>query len=157
MFTPGDVHEVHIYCGYTIFADGILHSLLHLIRWYDQGNLRSLLFYHQTGVTGLVAVLSLLGTCIPMMFCINKLKFEVRKYLHYLFIPFALGLALHVPLSALPNGGFAAISFGSCLVLYLLDTSYCMFFMTEKIETTKFDVLPTAFRMVRKWTVPNAN
>ena len=150
MFLPGDVHKVHVYCGWTILIDGTVHTAMHVARWADQGNLLQLLLHHPTGISGLVIVGSLLAICVPMIFCVGRLRFELRKYLHYLFIPFALGLCFHAPPSAFPNGGFGLWIFSTLLILYLLDSSYCFFFLTERIETTQFDVLPTGFGMTFK-------
>jgi predicted ferric reductase len=67
--------------------------------------------------------------------------------MHYLFILFAFALCFHTPTSAIPNGGFTAWVFGILLVWYFLDATYCSFFMTEKINTTNFRVLPSGVRM----------
>ena len=145
MFLPGDVHQVHRYCGWIVLFDSIVHSSLHITRWVDQGNLENLLFHHPTGLSGLILVTSLLITCVPMV--MGCLRFEVRKYLHYFFVPFTVALCFHVPASAFPNGGFASWVFSTIIILYILDASYCFFIMTEKVETTNFEVLPTGFGM----------
>jgi hypothetical protein len=77
----------------------------------------------------------------------KTIRYEIRKYLHYFFIIFAVALCFHTPTSAVPNGGFSAYVFGTLLVWYFLDSIYCYFWMTEKIDTTKFSVLPTGVRM----------
>ena len=61
-----------------------------------------------------------------------------------------MALCFHTPTSAVPNGGFSSYVFGTILVWYVLDCAYCLFFMTEKIDTTKFSVLPTGVRMTMK-------
>ena len=76
-----------------------------------------------------------------------KIKYEIRKRLHYLFLVFALALCFHTPASAVPNGGFTAYVFGTLLVWYFVDAAICYLFMTEKLDTTNFHVLPTGVRM----------
>jgi len=82
-----------------------------------------------------------------MMYYKEKLRYEIRKGLHYLFYVFAIAMCFHVPPNALPNGGFIAPVLGSCIVLYTLDAMYVYIFMTEKIETTAFHVLSTGVRI----------
>ena len=146
MFMYQDLHELHLYCGWTIFACSILHSIAHLARWGQQGNLY-LLFHHFSGISGLIIIATCLLICIPMTLWRDQIKYEIRKKAHYLFIVFALALCFHTPASAIPNGGFTAYVFGAILLWYFLDASYCYFFMTEKIETTNFRVLPSGVRM----------
>ena len=141
-----DLHELHLYCGWTIFVFSIIHSVAHVARWSQQGNLY-LLFHHFSGISGFVIILSCLIICIPMAMCKGTIKYEIRKFVHFLFLAFALALCFHTPVSAIPNGGFTAYVFSILLVWYMLDTFYCFFFMTEKIETTNFRVLPSGVRM----------
>lgn len=98
-----------------------------------------------TGITGIYSILLMLCITIPMYssFCKEKLmmKYETRKSLHYLFIPFAVALSLHVPSAAIPNGGFIGYTIAFCVGLYTIDYLYVMLFLTEKIETTHFQVL----------------
>mmetsp|Transcript_16163 Transcript_16163/g.39533 ORF Transcript_16163/g.39533 Transcript_16163/m.39533 type:complete len:496 (-) Transcript_16163:319-1806(-) len=146
MYMHSDSHEVHVYCGWSILILASIHSLAHLARWAEQGNL-SLLFYHFSGLTGFFIISSCLLICIPMTLLRERIKYEVRKAFHYLFIVFALALCFHTPTSAIPNGGFTFWVFGTLLAWYFLDFMFCQFFMTEKIETTKFSVLPSGVRV----------
>jgi ferric-chelate reductase len=146
MFMYGDVHELHVYCGWTILIFSLIHTVFHFVRWGQQGNL-SLLFTHVSGITGLIIILSCILICIPMTIFRAQIRYELRKKMHYLFLLFALALCFHTPTSAIPNGGFTGPVFGTILVWYFLDALYCYFFMTEKIDTTKFHVLPTGVRM----------
>jgi hypothetical protein len=82
-----------------------------------------------------------------MMIYKRQIKYETRKMLHYLFNAMAIALALHVPASAIPNGSFAPYVFSIVLGLYAFDATYVYFFMTEKIETTIFQVLPSGVQM----------
>ena len=77
----------------------------------------------------------------------KKIKYEARKGLHYFFYIFAVALAFHSPASAVPNGGFAPYVFGILISWYILDALYCMILLTEKIDTTVFDVLPSGVQM----------
>ncbi|KAL3930514.1 MAG: hypothetical protein SGBAC_011732 [Bacillariaceae sp.] len=146
MYMHSDSHEVHVYCGWSILILASIHTLAHLLRWAEQGNL-SLVFNHFSGLTGFLIITSCLLICIPMTFLRKRINFEVRKFFHYLFIVFALALCFHTPTSAIPNGGFTFWVFGTLLAWYFLDFMFCQFFMTEKIETTKFSVLPSGVRV----------
>eukprot|EP00957_Ditylum_brightwellii_P155203 11815269-Ditylum_brightwellii.AAC.1 len=80
--------------------------------------------------------------------CKRRIKYETRKGLHYLFFyVFAVGLCFHAPTSGIPNGGFIAPVLGFCISLYTLDALYVYAFMTEKIDTTIFRVLPSGVEM----------
>ena len=146
MFMYKDLHELHIYCGWTILFFSCIHTIFHLARWAEQGNLY-LAYTHFSGITGLIIILSCLLICVPMTLFKDRIRYEIRKRMHYLFILFAFALCLHTPASAMPNGGFTAWIFGVLLAWYFLDTTYCYFFMTEKIKTTNFRVLPSGVRM----------
>lgn len=146
MYMYHDSHELHVYCGWTIVTCATIHTIFHIARWAVQGNMH-LLVDHFSGLSGLVIILSCLLICIPMTLFREKMKYELRKNLHYLFIVFAGALIFHTPTSAIPNGGFTAYVFGILLSWYFLDATYCYFFMTEKIDTTKFSVLPSGVRM----------
>jgi ferric-chelate reductase len=144
-----DSHELHIYCGWTILYCSLIHGIFHICRWAVQRNL-DLLYQHFSGITGLIIISSCLVICLPMTIFKNRIRYEIRKNLHYLFIVFAVALCFHTPRSAVPNGGFSCYVFGIVLVWYFLDSAYCFFFMTEKINTTKFSVVPTGVRMTMK-------
>ena len=76
-----------------------------------------------------------------MMYWKRSIPYEVRKGIHYLFYLFAIGLCFHAPPSVIPKGGFIAYVMGFCICVYMMDASYVFFFMTEKIDTTQFQVL----------------
>ena len=67
LFTYSDLHELHIYCGWIILIYGTVHTLFHIIRWWEQGNL-NLLLEHFSGVSGLVIIGCTLLISIPMGF-----------------------------------------------------------------------------------------
>lgn len=143
-----DAHELHVYCGYVILFDGVLHTIFHIVRWADQGNLY-LLFDHFSGISGFILFITLLLICIPMGFDAVRMKmsYEVRKILHYFFVVFSIALAFHAPFSTIPNGGFAPIIFPVLIIWYVLDAMYVMLFWTEKIESTVFHVVPTGVQL----------
>lgn len=148
LFTYQDLHELHIYCGWVIFVDGILHTAFHIARWSDQGNMY-LLYEHFSGISGIFIFTSLLCICVPMAIepVRKKMGYELRKYLHYFFVVFCVALAFHAPLSTIPNGGFAPIVFPTLIIWYTLDATYCYFALTEKITSTVFHVLPTGVQL----------
>jgi ferric-chelate reductase len=146
LYMYSDSHELHVYCGWTIVVFSMIHTVFHIARWAQQGTLY-LLIDHFSGISGLFIILSCLLICIPMTIFRQQIRYEIRKNLHYLFIVFAGALMFHTPTSAIPNGGFTAYVFGTLLVWYFLDALCCYFFMTEKINTTNFSVLPSGVRM----------
>ncbi|KAL3776570.1 hypothetical protein ACHAW5_000334 [Stephanodiscus triporus] len=139
-------HEYHAHAGAYLAFDVWVHTAFHLLRWASQGNLR-LLWTSAAGLSGLIAVVATPLIAFPMMYYKDRLSYEVRKGLHFLFYVFAIGLCFHVPTNAIPNGGYIAPVLGSCIVLYTLDACYVYFFMCEKIETTAFHVLSSGVRM----------
>jgi ferric-chelate reductase len=146
MYMYKDSHELHVYCGWTILIFSTSHSVFHIVRWALQGNLY-LLFAHFTGLSGLFIIASCILICIPMTIFRTQIRYEIRKNLHFLFIVFAAALMFHTPTSAIPNGGFTSWVFGIIIAWYCADSTYCYFFMTEKIDTTKFSVVPCGVRM----------
>ena len=150
LYFRGDPHELHVYCGYTILVCSSLHSIFHCLRWFLQDNLYSLLFRHLTGSTGFMAATTMLLICLPMMYFKETMQYEIRKYMHYLFVIFALCLAFHTSPSVIPNGGFTFYVFGTLLIWWFIDAMYCTFNLTEKIETTKFEVLPNGVQLTMK-------
>lgn len=141
-----DTHELHVYCGWNIFICSIIHSICHFARMAAQGNLY-LLYSHISGITGVLIFLFCLLICVPMTFFRQRINYELRKNMHYLFIFFALALAFHTPTSAIPNGGFTFYVFGTLLFWFFVDATYSYFFMTEKIDTPTFSVVPSGVRM----------
>jgi len=141
MYMTHDYHELHIYAGHYIAFDVYFHGLFHIFRWISQGNV-SLLWKSTCGFSGLIVLVVTPLITIPMMYMKDRIPYEIRKNTHYLFHVFAIGLCFHVPTSGIPNGGFLTYVLGSCIVLYSLDATYVFFFMTERVETTIFQLLP---------------
>ena len=146
MFMIKDEHKLHSYCGRFIAFDVWVHTLFHLLRWAHQGNI-SLLWTSAAGLSGLIAVVATPFITFLMMYFKAVLPYEIRKGLHYLFYVFAIGLCFHVPPSGIPNGGFIAYVLGISIGVYTLDRLYVIFFMTERIDTSKFEVLPSGVQM----------
>jgi predicted ferric reductase len=137
-----DTHKLHVYCGWVMFFDALLHTTAHLIRWGLQGNLYLLTSNKSwTGITGLIAVISICFVVLPMTVLKKFIKFEIRKYIHYLFWLLALVLTFHVPFAAFPNGGFCSFIFPVLMLSYALDAMYVKFFMSERITTPSYKVL----------------
>jgi ferric-chelate reductase len=146
MFLYQDMHRLHVYCGWVILFDSCVHMICHLSRWALQGNLR-LLFQHTSGITGFIVILSTFLICLPMMIWKDRIKYELRKLAHYLFLVFGVAMCFHAPKSAIPNGGFCGYIFPILLVWYGIDTLFCALFMTELIETTSYHTLPSGVQM----------
>uniref|UniRef100_A0A7S1V6H5 FAD-binding FR-type domain-containing protein n=1 Tax=Grammatophora oceanica TaxID=210454 RepID=A0A7S1V6H5_9STRA len=146
MFMFEELHDLHVYCGTTIVYGGIIHTIAHLLRWADQGNMFHLLFTDRSGISGAFIIASCILICFPMMFW-KTIRFELRKFTHYLFYIFVIALCFHAPASAVPNGGFAPYVFSILLLWTMLDSLYVYIYMTEKIETTVFNVLPTGIQL----------
>jgi hypothetical protein len=53
MFVYDDWHDLHVYCGWSIFINSILHTIFHLIRYADQGNLE-LCVTNRAGLSGVI-------------------------------------------------------------------------------------------------------
>jgi len=142
-FAYDDLHQLHVFTGWVVILDGVVHTAFHVVRWADQGNLR-LLIDHRSGISGLVCVACVLLIGLPMGIeaLRSRIGYEARKVLHYLFVAFCVSMAFHAPLSAIPNGGFAPIVFPCLIIWWALDALYCSFFMTERIDTSTFRVLP---------------
>ena len=120
-----------------------LHTLFHLLRWASQGNIK-LLWTSAAGLSGLTTLVAIPPITFPVMYFKERISYEIRKALHYLFYLFAIAMCFHVPTTAIPNGGFIAPILGTCIVLYTLDASYEV---TKKIETTAFHVLSSGVRI----------
>ena len=146
LFSYQDLHELHVYCGWVILIDGLVHTLVHLLRWANQGNL-SLVINHFSGISGLVSVICILLVCLPMMAFKQQINYEIRKLLHYFFIVMAIALCYHSTTTSIPNGGFSAWVFSILITWYVLDSLYVYMFMTEKIVSTSFHVVPTGVHL----------
>lgn len=146
LFLATDLHDIHIYCGHYILIDGTIHTIFHSLRWAAQGNLY-LMFQNQSGVSGVIVIVSTLLICLPMMYGKRNVAYEIRKATHYLFLLFALAMCFHVPSSGFPNGGFAPYVFGILIVWWIVDSMLVQWFLTEKIQSSRFYVLPSGVQL----------
>jgi predicted ferric reductase len=146
MFLYQDMHRLHVYCGWAVLLDSCVHTTCHLARWAHQGNLH-LLSHHTSGITGLVVILSTFLICLPMMIWKDRIKYELRKLSHYLFLVFGIAMCFHAPKTALPNGGFCGYIFPILMAWYGIDTLFCALFMTELIETTTYHTLSSGVQI----------
>eukprot|EP00546_Thalassionema_frauenfeldii_P005161 CAMPEP_0178914310 /NCGR_PEP_ID=MMETSP0786-20121207/11353_1 /TAXON_ID=186022 /ORGANISM="Thalassionema frauenfeldii, Strain CCMP 1798" /LENGTH=679 /DNA_ID=CAMNT_0020587201 /DNA_START=52 /DNA_END=2091 /DNA_ORIENTATION=+ len=149
MYLPTDTHQLHVYCGSAIFYASLIHTICHFIRYAAQSHLE-LIVNNKSGLSGCFVVVALLLICIPMTFVRDRLKYEMRKILHYFFIVFLVAMCFHAPMSSLPYSGYCTIIFAALLVWYIIDASYCTCFMTEKIQSTKFHVLSNGLQVTMR-------
>ena len=143
-------HEMHAKTGRFVGMAALLHTVAHCIRWALQKNLGHLLLGTTTGASGLVAIVLLPLISLPMMLppsIRTRVSYEIRKTLHYLFIPFCAALAAHAPTSAVPNGGFIGYVMGFCLALWVADSTYCWLWLTRKVSDPHFQVFPNGVQM----------
>lgn len=132
MFLFRDMHGVHAHCGRFVAYMITVHTLFHLIRWGIAGNIL-LLIKSAAGITGFIAVYFTSFIIAVMMSDTlrSKIRFEIRKGLHYLFYMFAIALVWHVPTSALPWGGYIRYVMLISIIWYTLDAVYVHLRMTE--------------------------
>jgi hypothetical protein len=71
-------HEHHHHAGAYLAFDVWVHTLFHTLRWASQGN-SGLLWTSAAGLSGLIAVIGTLLIAFPMMYCKDRLSYEVRK------------------------------------------------------------------------------
>lgn len=139
-----DSHALHKFAGEYIVVDMMRHTLFHILRWTNQGNVLHNMFRSTTGITGILSIILVFIISIPMLTPSLKksISYETRKRLHYLFIPFTLCMAFHVPKSSFREGrGFIMYAMCFCLGMYTLDSIYCKIYMTHKIENPSFKIL----------------
>ena len=94
----GDMHKVHKIFGTVVGVETMFHSFFHLLRW-SLNNETSLSWQTATGITGLIAAVVTPLICWPMSIpCLKqRISFEARKGLHYLFVVWAVALLYHAP------------------------------------------------------------
>lgn len=144
-FLIQDTHELHVFAGWYIFFDSMVHTVCHCLRWADQGNINLLwsspFNSNPSGISGLLVFIAGFIIVVPMTFLKKRIKYEIRKYAHYFFWIFALAMCWHAPFNGLPNCGYCRIVFPIIMISYFLDTAYVKFFMTERIDTVTYRVL----------------
>lgn len=94
----GDMHHIHNIFGVVVGIETMSHSF-HILRWaLRDGDIR-LLTTTATGISGLTAMLATPLIVWPMALpsLKKRLRFEIRKGLHYLSWVWAIALLYHAP------------------------------------------------------------
>ncbi|KAL7530397.1 hypothetical protein ACHAXR_003471, partial [Thalassiosira sp. AJA248-18] len=131
-----DYHRVHALFGIIVGIESTSHGFFHILRWARRKDDIQLLWTHQTGITGLVALLLGWLIVLPMAvpFLKNKISFEWRKGLHYLSIVWGACLMYHAPQRI-----YWLI--GTPLVIYVADHLFGLFHKTNLVENAYFERL----------------
>lgn len=129
----GDMHKLHKLFGIVIGIETMSHSFFHMMRWGLNGDM-SLLWRTSTGITGLVAVVVIPFIVLPMVvpFLKKKVRYEVRKGLHYLSIIWAVALLFHAP-TKIP------FLIGIPALVYAVDYVLGYFWRNNLIENVFFE------------------
>ena len=109
------------------------HSFFHLLRWGLNADIQ-LLWQSCTGISGLIAcvVTPLIVWPMALPSLKKRLKFEVRKFLHYLSWIWALALVYHAPYRIYWLIGIPAL-------VYLVDWVVSLFPRNHLVLTMKFE------------------
>lgn len=129
----GEMHKVHRLFGVVVGIETMSHSFFHLLRWGLNGDI-NLLWENKTGVTGLIAGIITPLVCWPMYVPVlkHKMKFELRKGLHYLAVVWALALLFHAPDRIYYLIGIPAL-------IYAVDWLFGFFIRNTLIENAHFE------------------
>ena len=122
----------------------ISHSFWHMLRWGVGGDI-SFLWKHQTGITGLIALLVTPLIVFPMLFrrLRRGIPFGFRKSMHYLSAVWGVCLCAHAPATRV------AWVMGITVGLYFLDWVTGYFFAIHYCATLKMTRLgETAVELV---------
>ena len=128
------MHEIHVLGGKLVEAATWIHVLFHLLRWALKGQIVPLLFNHQTGLTGFVAVIILPMITWPMKYekLKKRLSFETRKGLHYLSWVWGLAMVFHAPATNIAG------VMGFVMIVYFLNYLVALHSGTFLVESTIF-------------------
>ena len=93
-----DMHKVYKLFGIVVGVETMSHSFFHMLRWGLNQDI-NLLWNTATGATGMIAAFVTPIICWPMAieYLKKRIKFEVRKGLHYLSVVWAVALLFHAP------------------------------------------------------------
>ncbi|KAL7550023.1 hypothetical protein ACHAWF_015459 [Thalassiosira exigua] len=129
----GDMHRVHTLFGIIIGVETMSHSFFHMLRWGLNSQIK-LLVDTTTGITGLVAMAATPLIVWPMIVpAIKKrLRFELRKGLHYLSWVWVVALLWHAPSRIYYLIGVPAL-------LYSLDYVVGFFVRNNLVENVYFE------------------
>lgn len=151
VFFIQDTHALHVFSGWYILFDSVIHTFCHCLRWINQGNFHLLwsnpMGCNPSGITGLIVILSTFIIVLPMSVFKKYFKFEMRKYAHYFFWVFCIAMTFHAPFWALPNAGFCRFIFPILIGWYALDATYVKLFMSERIDTVNYRVLDSGVEL----------
>ena len=129
----GDMHKLHKLFGIVIGIETTSHSFLHMLRWGLNADV-SFLWTTRTGITGLIALFITPFIVLPMAvaFLKERIRYEVRKGLHYLSVLWAAALLFHAP---------SKISFliGIPALIYAVDYVLGYFWRNSLIENVFFE------------------
>ncbi|CAM9472156.1 unnamed protein product [Chrysoparadoxa australica] len=129
------VHEIHTYYGTLITLDAFMHTTFHFIRLglrgqFDNGELTA----YRTLNSGYVTLLFMVICMLPMTPIWKRNiggAYEIRKFIHYFFLPTMFAFAFHHKRCAFIGG--------ILVIWYLLDTWIWGFlFETYYIEAPSF-------------------
>jgi len=131
-----DSHHVHRVFGVVVGIESTSHTFFHLLRW-GEANEMHLLWDTHTGKTGLLVFITGLFIIIPMSvpFVKSRMKFEMRKALHWLFLLWGVALAMHGP--QWRTNWLIGIAFGT----YMLDLIFGILNRTYMCENALFERL----------------
>ena len=128
-----DMHKVHKTFGIVVGIETMSHSFCHMLRWGLSQDI-NLLWETSTGVTGMIAAFVTPLICWPMAieYLKQRIKFEVRKGLHYLAVAWIIALLFHAPsriyyLLGVPGA------------VYLMDYIFGYFVRNILIENVSFE------------------
>lgn len=129
----GDMHKLHKLFGIVIGIETTSHSFFHMLRWGLNADI-SFLWTTRTGITGLIALFITLFIVLPMAvaFLKERIRYEVRKGLHYLSIIWAVALLFHAP-SKIP------FLIGIPALIYAVDYGLGYFWRNSLIENVFFE------------------
>mmetsp|Transcript_26201 Transcript_26201/g.86059 ORF Transcript_26201/g.86059 Transcript_26201/m.86059 type:complete len:354 (-) Transcript_26201:40-1101(-) len=128
-----DMHHLHSFAGAIVGVEVVSHSLCHTLRWARQGNLH-FLYTHVTGRSGVVSLLCTPLIVWPMFLPALKrrMRWELRKGLHYLSIVWGIAIAFHAPAMHI------RYTIGIPVALYIADLAWGFFRTTHLISSSVF-------------------
>ncbi|CAN0310282.1 unnamed protein product, partial [Phaeothamnion confervicola] len=122
-FEPHDIHQTF---GWIAAASAILHSIAHVIRYaiYHPRKLGNM-----TSISGILGMVAIVATC-AIAYPAEKLRYEIRKGLHYAFVLVFICLFLH---------SFNVMVFSAVfLAAYVIDLAYLIITCTQMVDEPMF-------------------
>eukprot|EP00929_Paragymnodinium_shiwhaense_P114881 TRINITY_DN8342_c0_g2_i1.p1 TRINITY_DN8342_c0_g2~~TRINITY_DN8342_c0_g2_i1.p1 ORF type:complete len:491 (-),score=28.31 TRINITY_DN8342_c0_g2_i1:137-1609(-) len=138
-----DADKIHKTAGVIVGVEVFWHAFWHLVRWALRDDDIRFLWETRTGITGFAALVLTPIIVLPMTVARLKkaIKYEWRKWCHYLSIIWGLALCLHAPATHVLH------VMGSVLLLFMVDSVYGLFACVHFIPCTKFRRLETFSEM----------